>query len=226
MRHKWIAAAVLWALGAASLAAANFWDAKSYSEWSEKEVEEMLTDSPWAKKISVVIPVPPRASGDVSAGGRGGGDDEGGGRGGRGGFPVPSPQLKLVITWRSALPVRQALTRLPNGAATPGVDQQPLIEPLPFYMITLAGVPTRYARAAATAGMTSFLRRGKKMPIPLAQGGVQEAGATLTLVFAFPRTDPITLDDKEVEFVTTIGTIEIKKKFNLKDLVFNGQLEL
>src|SRR5471032_1908170 len=108
MRHKWIAAALVWMLGAASLAAANFWDAKTYNEWSDKEVEQMLSDSPWARKLSVVIPIPPRASDDNLAG-RGGASDDGGGRGGRGGFPVPSPQLKLVITWRSAQPVRQAL---------------------------------------------------------------------------------------------------------------------
>jgi hypothetical protein len=214
--------AVLWALGAVTLGAANFWDAKPYTDWSQKEVEEMLTDSPWARKLSVVVPIPPRASND-DAGGRGGrGGDDAGGRG----FPVPSPQLKLVITWRSALPVRQALIRLPNGATNAGVEQLPLLEQPPRYMITLSGVPARYSRATASAGTTSFLRRGKKPPIALEEGAMQAGGATLTLLFAFPRTDPITLDDREVEFVTTIGTIEIKKKFTLKDLVFNGQLEL
>jgi len=222
MRQRWIAAALLWALCAAGLAATNFWEAKAYTEWSQKEVEEMLTDSPWARKMSVVIPIPPRASSD-DAGGRGGrGGDDGGGRG----FPVPSPQLKLVITWRSALPVRQALVRLPNGATNAGADQQPLLDRPPAYIITLAGVPARFARATATASTTSFLRRGKKPPIALAQGGMQQDGGTLTLIFAFPRADPIILDDKDVEFVTTLGTVEIRKKFTLKDLVFDGQLEL
>src|SRR5258708_8474473 len=94
------------------------------------------------------------------------------------------------------------------------------------YIITVAGVPTRFARATATAGTTSFLRRGKKPPIALAEGGMQQDGGTLTLIFAFPRTDPITLDDKDVEFVRTLGTVEIRNKFTLKDLVFDGQLEL
>ena len=223
MRRRWTVAAVLWALGAAGLAAANFWDTKAYTEWSSKEVEELLTDSPWARRISVVIPVPPRPSEDAGGGGRGGrGGDDGGGRG----FPVPSPQLKLLITWRSALPVREALVRLPNGATNPGADQQPLLDRPPAYIITIAGVPTRFSRATATAGATTFLRRGRKPPIALADGGMQQDGGTLTLIFAFPRTDPITLDDKDIEFVTTIGTVEIKKKFTLKDLVFDGQLEL
>lgn len=223
-RHtRIVAAAVLWVLGAAGLAAANFWDTKPYTDWSQKEVEEMLTDSPWARQLSVVVQIPPQPSGDDAGGrgGRGGGGDTGGR-----GFPVPSPQLKLTLTWRSALPVRQALIRLPNGATSPGVDQQPLLEPSPNYVITLSGVPVRYTRATASAGTTTFLRRGKKPPIALEQGGMQQGGATFTMILAFPRTDPITLDDKDVEFVTTIGTLEIKKKFTLKDLVVNGRLEL
>ena len=220
MRARHLAALTLsLAVAATGLSAANFWDAKPYTEWSEKEVEEMLSDSPWARKVSVVIPIPPRATED--AGGRGGGGDAGGR-----GFPIPAPQLKLVITWRSATPVRQALIRLPNGATNAGVDQQPLLEPSPYYTITVAGMPARYIRATASAGTTTFLRRAKKAPIALAQGGLQQGGAVFTMIFAFQRTDAITLDDKEVEFVTTIGTIEIKKKFTLKDLVFNGELEL
>jgi len=221
MRSKFIVAAVLCTLGAAGLAAADFWTTKAYTEWSQKEVEQMLTDSPWARRVSVVIPIPPRVSGD--AGGRGGrGGDDTGGRG----FPVPAPQIRMVVTWRSALPVRQALIRLPNGATNAAADQNPLLEQPPSYIITVSGVPARFSRATETAGETSFLRRGKKPPIALAQGGMQQAGQLLTLIFAFPRTDPITLDDKDVEFVTKIGTVEIKKKFALKDLVFNGVLEL
>ena len=48
----------------------------------------------------------------------------------------------------------------------------------------------------------------------------------LLLVFAFPKTDPITLEDKQVELFTKLGQIEIKKKFNLKLMVFHGKLEL
>lgn len=221
-RHKRIvAAAVLWMLGAAGLAAANFWDTKPYTDWSQKEVEEMLTDSPWARQLSVVVQSPPRPTEDTV--GRGGGGGDTGGRG----FPVPSPQLKLVLTWRTALPVRQALARLPIGAASAaGIDQLPLPERPPYYLITLSGVPARYARVAPSATATTFLRRGKKAPIALAQGAVQQDGANTTLFFLFLRTDPITLEDKDVEFATTIGTLEIKKKFTLKDLVVNGQLEL
>jgi hypothetical protein len=208
--------------GAAIAGASNFWDAKPYTEWSPKELETILTDSPWVRKLSVVIQTPPRATEDGGGGGRGGGG--GGDVGGRG-FPVAAPQVKLTLTWRSAQPVREALARTNNSNAET-VDGKPVLERPDHYLFTLSGVPARYQRLVPNAAKTSFLKRGSKPPIALLQGGIQQEGGLLTLVFAFPRTDPIVLDDKEIEFVTTIGGLEIKQKFKLKDLVVNGQLDL
>ena len=46
----------------------------------------------------------------------------------------------------------------------------------------------------------------------------------------FPRfrdgVELITLKDKKVEFVTQIGPFKIKRKFKLKDMVYNRTLEL
>jgi len=203
--------------------ASNFWDAKPYTEWSPKEMETILTDSPWVRKLSVVVQSPPRATDDGGGGGGGRGGGGGGDVGGRG-FPVPAPQLKLTLTWRSALPVREALSRSGDTVAPGG---QSMLDPPQHYLLTLSGVPARYQRLVPSAATTSFLKRGTKPPIALLQGGIQQdSGGLLTLIFAFPRTDPIVLDDKEVEFVTAIGTLEIKHKFKLKDLLVNGQLEL
>jgi len=47
-----------------------------------------------------------------------------------------------------------------------------------------------------------------------------------TILFTFPRTAAISLNDKEVEFVTRFGPMEIKHKFKLKDMVYQGRLEL
>ena len=38
--------------------------------------------------------------------------------------------------------------------------------------------------------------------------------------------DVITLDDKDVEFVTKLGGVDVKKKFKLADMVFGDQLAL
>ena len=50
------------------------------------------------------------------------------------------------------------------------------------------------------------------------------------IYFVFPRlgdgTEMITLQDKKVEFVTQIGPLKVERKFKLKDMVYNGKLEL
>jgi hypothetical protein len=46
-------------------------------------------------------------------------------------------------------------------------------------------------------------------------------------MFMFPRTDPLTLDDREVEFITKLGSVtEIKRKFRLRDMQVGDRLAL
>jgi hypothetical protein len=68
------------------------------------------------------------------------------------------------------------------------------------------------------------------------------AGGASLLLFAFPKSDAITLADKEVEFVTRLcgpsfggggasgggGACQynVKKKFKLKDMAIKGELAL
>src|SRR5689334_16731678 len=62
--------------------AADFWTAKPFTEWNEKEVQKVLTDSPWVGKVSMSGGGPPPA---VPGGGGGGGGKRGGGGGPQGG---------------------------------------------------------------------------------------------------------------------------------------------
>jgi hypothetical protein len=73
----------------------------------------------------------------------------------------------------------------------------------------------------------TFLKRGgNKPPIAVSDAGAQQTETGIVVVFAFPKTDAILVDDKDVEFVTKLGQFDVKKKFNLKDMVFKGKLEL
>lgn len=126
---------------ALSLFAADFWQSKPFTEWSDKDVQKMVTNSPWARPLSLTLgnPMPPSAGGGGR--GRGGGGGAGamgadssmgdlsssgmgtsGGRGGRGGglddtnTAVTSTSITLTLRWQSALPVRQALIRMKYGA--------------------------------------------------------------------------------------------------------------
>jgi hypothetical protein len=47
-----------------------------------------------------------------------------------------------------------------------------------------------------------------------------------TVIFLFPRTAAIGMDDKEVDFETAMGPQEITAKFRLKDMLYHGKLDL
>ncbi len=54
----------IWILACVALPAADFWEDKDYTSWSEEEVQEMLSDSPWSRAVTVVVG---RAGGRSSA---------------------------------------------------------------------------------------------------------------------------------------------------------------
>jgi len=57
--------------------AADFWQSKSFTEWSDKDVAKMVTDSPWAHRISVPLGTQGQSTGMPGAGRRGAGGDGG-----------------------------------------------------------------------------------------------------------------------------------------------------
>jgi len=220
--------AALWMLVCAALVAADFWEEKPFLTWSDKEVDKVITDSPWAQRLTVVNQGSPTPS---IAGGVGGGGDDGGGRGGRGsrgGGGGGDVTLRLTITWRSALPIKEAVVR--GGVGLGGVVSTPtqavLDQKEAFYVVTIAGVPARFSRETDNHKDVNVLRRGKKPDIATNDVRVEQDQSNLLVCFFFPSTDAITLDDKEVELFTKLGEIEIKKKFKPKEMVFHGQLEM
>lgn len=59
-RGWWLGVSAL-ALMTIPLRAADFWEKKEPSEWSQEEVQKMLSDCPWAKR-SLVTPSTPYGS--------------------------------------------------------------------------------------------------------------------------------------------------------------------
>jgi hypothetical protein len=43
-------------IASAALAAAEFWEAKPFLQWSDREVEKVLTDSPWTALVAIPLP--------------------------------------------------------------------------------------------------------------------------------------------------------------------------
>ncbi len=215
MGRRFLAISGVWLLAFAALGAADFWEEKAFTEWSDSDVEKMLTNSPWAKRVTVAFRPPPR---------------EGGGRSGRGGIGfIDSSQARLVVQWRSALPVRQALVRGQIGrrGTVPPETQALLSQRVPGYYVLVTGLPRQFGGLPPEVLMAEArLERKGKAPIAPVQASPQGDGGNLALLYIFPRDDAIVLEDKDVEFVTKLGDTTIKKKFKLEDMVFNDQLEL
>ena len=100
-------------------AAADFWNKKKPSEWSEKEVQALLTKSPWAKDASV----------EFNMQGMEGGPDGGMGGPPGGGMGGEMPEMHAVVRWEGAMPIRAANK---TEAGQQAADT---------YIISLSGMP-------------------------------------------------------------------------------------
>lgn len=164
-----------------------------------------------------------------------GGGGIGGGRRGRGG-EIPM-DFSGVVRWASAKPVQQALKiTLPASLAD-------------HYVISVSGIPilSESSRgpdrrdvgvAVSKAPTPEILDRIKQLTYlepkgkSAAQPGVVQPGAGRpedinTLWFGFSKEIlALTPADKEVAFRTEIGRLEIKTKFNLRDMMYHKELAL
>ena len=174
--------------------------------------------------------------GGFPGGGGGGGDNvrmSGTGEGGygRAGGGQSPPQLQLTIQWSSALPVKQALMRgrFGNEAHTAAEAKQFLQRRETHYLVLVSGFSGRMAGMLQNTDrlkQTASLKRKNKEPIRPEVVEMQNQEESVTLYVAFPRTDQIVLEDKNVEFEMKLGPMTVRRKFKLKDMLFDGKLEL
>ena len=91
--------AVYWLIallcGGAAGQAKDFWLAKDYRQWTEKECRKLLEDSPWSQDYNISRTFVEPLQSASSERGR-----------------EQRPQMKYQAQFRSALPIRQALVRL------------------------------------------------------------------------------------------------------------------
>jgi len=237
----------------AMLWAADFWESKPFTDWSDKELRKVVTNSPWARQTNTVTtnarPSPQPA--DSQVGGFPGGDGSlirppGFGRGaGTGAGPAITPPdstfdqgLTLIIRWQTALPVRQAQMRAKYGkeAATASAAKKLLDQDPKVYVISVTGIPGSLVTLGGTEtakhsiqDQATLTARGKPALHPDAveffHSG-DNGGESVDVLLAFPKTSPFTLADQEIEFASRIGTVDVKYRFRLKDMVVHGKLEL
>ena len=229
------------------LVGADFWHDKDFTDWSTRDVEKMLTDSPWADTVSIHTSdlslrrrVGGLSGGIVGTGGGvfrggvnyggGGVSGEGAGNIGGGSFMAPPQRTRLLVRWVSALPVRQALARYlaATGQDMAATLEQTTAEEEAVYRVAVVGIPIDLPESPAGVRellAATGLKRRDAAPIHPDDIRISYENGLLSFEFQFPRA-PITLDEREVEFFTTLGHVRISKIFTLADMVMSGRLAL
>lgn len=240
--------------GSALVARAAPWDEYPFREWSDKVVDKLLTDSPWAHGLTVSfefqpardelrsdllqIGLPPtsplpRVPGIGWPGGQRRDRFPSPGGPSPGGYPSVRTEAYLTVRWSSALPVRQALALEQWGRR--GLETKAAVEFLEReqteYIIEIFGLPGVLAkngtkRMEEGLAKSATLRVKGLEPIKPTSAYVPGYGEHLSAELRFPRPESIDGDMGQIELEAQTGPVEIQTKFKLKDMVYQGRLEL
>jgi hypothetical protein len=229
--------ATVLAFSAVALIAAtdSSWRSKSIDKWSAQDAKQVLTNSPWVKMTTVKAYIPKNEDQLRQAGRMGGGQ----GIGLQGldpkGFLIGSSTKRnrpdsamvneLQIRWESAEPVRAAEVKLPNESAPDAWKGE-------YYAIAVYGVPIPPEDLSNETNnwnlkkLAVLKREGKKDVKPIKTDVSVQTEKLSIVVYFFPRSAAITVDDEHVEFDARIGRLMLDQVFNIKEMLVADKLQL
>jgi hypothetical protein len=206
---------------APAFAPKEFWNDKKPSDWTSEEIELLLHKSPWAKEAAVSYyggqngPLSNTLPGTRSS------------RSSRNASSGTSPSAtspadwKAIVRWQSALPVREALK------AEPSPDYEK------FYILNMVGdvpsvgaAPDDKAQLEALKLVTKLEHKGDAILLSRAAVAPKNDLSLAGTLFYFSRDLALQPKDNQAIFSTKLGPIEVKCKFALKDMMYQGNLEL
>ena len=225
-----ISKALLLIVSAALFAATGpSWTNKPIQQWNEQDAKQVLSNSPWVKRVTPAQ-LPNVSEAATRQSGRMGGSQgvglaalspsilTGGGGSARRRRKGIEP---VEIRWESALPVRTA-EKAAHEQDPPALDGG-------MYAIAVYDVP---GLDVDQKGLISelkhgaFLKRGKKELRPIQVQLLPQEGGLTTIVYLFPRSIDITLEDKLVEFWAKFGRLSLTQDFYPREMQLQGNLEL
>ena len=143
------ALAIILTLTTTAAMAAEFWETKPFMEWSPKEIEKLLTDSPWAGKGGLTHE---RIGTNLG----------------------PVPEWNLIVSVRSGTPIRMAVARQQLAAgieASPDLEKN-LATPYPRYAIAVSKIP-QYLRMQLQKSAQGAVLKVKGKELKAVAGAIQ-----------------------------------------------------
>jgi hypothetical protein len=231
-------AAVL--LVAFAVFAGDVWKDKKYTDWDQKDVAKIMSDSPWAKAIQFGTPSSSGADAPFSGIGANnanvGQESAGGGgnsrsvsptqpviQGGGGGM---GPVQNFIVRWYSSRTIREAMARERElqGVSADEAEKN-LAAPMDHYAVLVqSNNMGLFARSGEdTLKDKSYIQLKKsKDKISPDHVVIQKAGdgnRVVAIIFEFPKTNAngqptIAADEKGADFVTQAGTNPLKVSFD------------
>jgi hypothetical protein len=221
-------------LAALASAAGDVWKSKPFSQWDEKDIRKILSDSPWSKAVQV-----PAA---WTAGGASstelpsatqehapGGGIMGGGMGAPSAPSAPQvSQATFVVRWISSRTIREALLRsaVLGGKMKEEEAEKQAAQLMDVYQVMVVGQDMRPFQGVDEKELVAktYLTT-KKTKQKIAATGVQfdrgpDGKTVLVAAFTFPKQtsggEPaIAADEKAVEFLCSVGGADIRVNFEI-----------
>jgi len=213
------------------LAADPSWMNKEVLSWSQEDAVQVLTRSPWVAASTVTI-LPARSEAQERDGGRMGGGKAVGlealqpsilmgfGKASKGFASTIEKRKTLTVRWASAMPIRSAEKKA--GEDAPSWEGN-------YYAISVYGVPgleDRRTLPVELAKAALLKRSGKKDVKPARVEVILTDEKLATLVYLFPRTEELTIRDRQIWFTAQIGQLFLEQSFDAGEMQLQGKLEL
>jgi hypothetical protein len=234
-RFVGVSAAVV-SVGMLAWAGGDPWKTKPYQQWDAKDVQKIITDSPWAKLLHVQAPWLGGAAEVDSA--------ESGVRVGQPGVSVNAPEARqggtsnpqalqavFVVRWISSRTLREAAFRneILSGRMKEEDAEKQLAQIPETFQVYVAGpdmAPFRKTDEAVLRNTAYVVGKKSKRKIMASAAQIQRGadGKIQSVIFVFPKKaesgeGSIASDEKSVDFYCTIeGWVKIDANFDLSKM--------
>jgi hypothetical protein len=142
---------------------------------------------------------------------------------------APTPQPTITVIWASATPIRLAVLKLRSKSEPPSEAQVDRAKQArDRYVIAVVGLPAPPPGAdPKTLASGAFLSVKGKPAVQAGESDYRRIGQEDVYFFRFTRESlPISANDRQVEFKLKFGPMNIKTRFDVNEMKYQGQLAL